>query len=86
MVAKGYTQQEGIDYTKTFAPIARMDTIKLVLALVAQQSWIVYQMDVKSAFLNGYIDEEVYVSQPRGFEVPFKEHYVFRLKKALYGL
>lgn len=63
-----------------------MDTIKSVLALAARQSWIVHQMDVKHAFLNGYIDEEVYVSQPKSFEMPSKEHYVYKVKKALYGL
>lgn len=63
LVAKGYTQQEGVDYTETFAPATRMNTIKLVLALATQQSWIVYQMNWKSSFLNRFIDEEVYVSK-----------------------
>eukprot|EP01018_Ginkgo_biloba_P008401 Gb_25800 [translate_table: standard] len=64
LVAKGYAQQEGIDYTETFAPVAKMDTIRTVLVVAAQHGWIIYQMDVKSAFLNGYVDEEIYVEQP----------------------
>ena len=61
MVARGFTQQPGIDSNETFAPVARMDTIRIVLAITAQRKWHVYQMDVKSSFLNGYLDEEVYV-------------------------
>eukprot|EP01018_Ginkgo_biloba_P013279 Gb_04615 [translate_table: standard] len=61
LVAKGYAQQEGIDYTETFAPVVKMDTIRIVLVLAAQHGWLIYQMDVKSAFLNGYVDEEIYV-------------------------
>jgi hypothetical protein len=86
LVSKGYAQKEGIDYTKTFAPVAKLDTIRMVLALVAQYKWIICQMDVKSTFLNGYVDEEIYVEQPKGFEIPGKEDRVYRLKKALYGL
>eukprot|EP01018_Ginkgo_biloba_P000354 Gb_00282 [translate_table: standard] len=67
LVAEGYAQQKGIDYTETFAPVAKMDTIKTLLILEAQHGWIIYQMDVKSAFLNGYVDEEIYVDQPKGF-------------------
>ena len=86
LVAKGYAQQEGIDYTETFAPVAKMDTIRTVLVVAAQHGWIIYQMDVKSAFLNGYVDEEIYVEQPQGFEIAGKENKVYKLKKALYGL
>eukprot|EP01018_Ginkgo_biloba_P000839 Gb_33741 [translate_table: standard] len=86
LVAKGYAQQEGVDYTKTFAPVAKMDTIRTVLVLVAQHGWIIYQMDVKSAFLNGYFDEEIYVEKPQGFKIIGKENKVFELKKSLYGL
>eukprot|EP01018_Ginkgo_biloba_P034471 Gb_28273 [translate_table: standard] len=67
LVAKGYAQQEGIDYIETFAPIEKMDTITIVLVLAAQHGWIIYQMDVKSALLNGYVDEEIYMEKPRGF-------------------
>ncbi|GKA06848.1 putative ribonuclease H-like domain-containing protein [Tanacetum coccineum] len=70
LVAQGYTQEEGIDYDKVFAPVARIEAIKLFLAYVSFMGFIVYQMDVKSAFLYGTIEEEVYVSQPPGFEDP----------------
>eukprot|EP01018_Ginkgo_biloba_P000332 Gb_04745 [translate_table: standard] len=86
LVAKGYAQQEGIDYTETFALVVKMDTIRIVLVLAAQHSWIIYQMDVKSTFLNGYVDEEIYVEQPQGFKIIGKENNVYKLKKALYGL
>lgn len=86
LVAKGYTQQAGIDYTEVFAPVARWDTIRLILALAANRSWKVYQLDVKSAFLHGEISEEVFVDQPRGYEVKGEESKVYKLKKALYGL
>eukprot|EP01018_Ginkgo_biloba_P000724 Gb_02012 [translate_table: standard] len=85
LVAKGYAQQEGVDYTKTFAPVATMDTIKTVLVLAAQHGWISYQMDIKSAFLNGYVNEEIYVKQPQGFNIAGNENKVYKLKKALYG-
>eukprot|EP01018_Ginkgo_biloba_P019960 Gb_12163 [translate_table: standard] len=64
LVSKGYAQQEGVDYTETFEPVVKMDVIRTVLVLVAQHGSIIYQMDVKSAFLNGYVDEEIYVEQP----------------------
>jgi len=67
LVAKGYSQQEGIDYEEVFAPVARIDTIRLIIALAAQNQWKIYQMDVKSAFLNGYLDKEVYIKQPPGY-------------------
>ena len=67
LVAKGYAQQYGIDFEETFSPIARFETVRLVLTLVAQLQWAVYQFDVKSAFLNGNLQEEVYVTQPKGF-------------------
>ncbi|KAL0312604.1 UNVERIFIED_CONTAM: Retrovirus-related Pol polyprotein from transposon RE1 [Sesamum radiatum] len=67
LVAKGYSQLPGIDYTETFAPVARLDTIRALVAIAANKKWKIYQMDVKSAFLNGYIDEEIYVEQPQGF-------------------
>lgn len=86
LVAKGYSQQPGIDFNETFAPVVRMETIRIVLAIAAQLELQVYQLDVKSAFLNGKLEEEVYVEQPQGFEIKGKEEKVYRLKKALYGL
>ena len=86
LVAQGYNQQEGIDFTETFAPIARLEAIRILLAFTSHKNIKLYQMDVKSAFLNGFIEEEVFVKQPPGFEdINFKDH-VFKLKKALYGL
>ena len=86
LVAKGYSQLPGVDFTETFAPVARMETIRTVLALAAQMELNVFQLDVKSAFLNGEIEEEVYVEQPKGYEVKGEENKVYRLRKALYGL
>ena len=86
LVAKGYSQQEGVDYEDTFFLVARFETIRTLLALVAQVNWLIYQFDVKSTFLNGELKEEVYVSQPEGFIIPGKEEYVYKLKKAQYGL
>jgi hypothetical protein len=86
LVAKGFAQEYGVDYNETFAPVTRLDTIRMVLAIAAQHNWKVYQMDVKSAFLNEYLEEEVYVQQPPGYEVRGQEDKVYRLKKALYGL
>jgi hypothetical protein len=86
LVAKGYAQEYGIDYEETFSPVARFETVRLLLALAAQLKRSVYQFDVKSAFLNGELLEEVYVEQPKGFEVKGKESYVYKLAKALYGL
>ena len=86
LVAKGFAQQEGIDYEETFAPTAKWNTIRLTLALAAQKGWKVHQMDVKSAFLNGDLQEDVYMTQPPGFEVEGQEHKVCKLIKALYGL
>jgi hypothetical protein len=86
LVAKGYVQQRGIDFDKVFAPMARMESVRLLVALAACESWEVHHMDVKSAFLNGELREEVYVTQPAGFVVEGMQHKVLRLKKALYGL
>ena len=86
LVAQGYSQQEGIDYSETFAPVARLEAIRLLLSCAVNHGIILYQMDVKSAFLNGVIEEEVYVKQPPGFEdLKYPDH-VFKLKKSLYGL
>ena len=86
LVAQGYNQEEGIDYEETFAPVARLESIRMLLAFASHKEFILYQMDVKSAFLNGYIVEEVYVEQPPGFQDHKYPNYVFKLKKALYGL
>jgi hypothetical protein len=82
LVACGFVQQEGVDFDDAFAPVARMESVRL-LALAVQEGWRVHHMDVKSAFLNGDLKEEVYVHQPPGFIIPSK---VLRLRKALYGL
>ena len=86
LVAKGYSQEEGIDFDETYAPVARLEAIRLMLAYACYKDFKVFQMDVKSAFLNGFIKEEVYVEQPPGFEDHIKSDYVFKLNKALYGL
>jgi hypothetical protein len=86
LVARGFLQREGIDFDDAFAPVARMESVRLLLALAAQEGWRVHHMDVKSAFLNGDLKEEVYVHQPPGFAIPGKEGKVLRLRKALYGL
>ncbi|GJS88936.1 retrovirus-related pol polyprotein from transposon TNT 1-94, partial [Tanacetum coccineum] len=86
LVAQGYNQQEGIDYEETFAPIARLEAIRIFLAYAAYMGFMVYQMDVKSAFLNGKISEEVYVQQPPRFESSEFPDHVCKLDKALYGL
>ncbi|GJX81173.1 retrovirus-related pol polyprotein from transposon TNT 1-94, partial [Tanacetum coccineum] len=86
MVARGYRQEEGIDFEESFAPVARLEVVRIFLAFAAHMNMIVYQMDVKMTFLNGILREEVYVSQPDGFVDPDNPNHVYRLKKALYGL
>ncbi|GKA00408.1 retrovirus-related pol polyprotein from transposon TNT 1-94 [Tanacetum coccineum] len=86
LVAKGYAQKEGIDFEESFAPVARLEAVRLFIAYVAHKSFTVYQMDVKTAFLYGPLKEEVYVNQPDGFVDPYHPDKVYRLKKALYGL
>ncbi|GJT46361.1 putative ribonuclease H-like domain-containing protein [Tanacetum coccineum] len=86
LVAQGYTQEEGIDYDEIFDPVARIEAIRLFLAYASFMGFIVYQMDVKSAFLYGTIEEEVYVCQPPGFEDPQFPDKVYKVEKALYGL
>ncbi|GKB75044.1 copia protein, partial [Tanacetum coccineum] len=85
LVAQGYNQQEGIDYDKTYAPVARLESIRILLAYACAIDFKLYSMDVKIAFLNGFINEEVYVAQPPRFIDFAKPNYVYRLKKALYG-
>lgn len=86
LVAQGYTQIEGVDFDETFAPVARLESIRLLLGVACILKFKLYQMDVKSAFLNGYLNEEAYVEQPKGFVDPTHPDHVYRLKKALYGL
>ncbi|GJV96547.1 retrovirus-related pol polyprotein from transposon TNT 1-94 [Tanacetum coccineum] len=86
LVAHGYLPEEGIDFEESFAPMARLEAIRIFLAFAAHMNTIVYHMDVKMAFLNGILHEEVYVSQPNGFVDPDNPNHVYRLKKALYGL
>nr|GEW50447.1 hypothetical protein [Tanacetum cinerariifolium] len=86
LVAQGHTQEEGIDYDKVFAPVARIEAIRLFLAYASFMGFTVYQMDVKSAFLYGTIDEEVYVMQPPGFQDPEFPTRVYKVEKAMYGL
>ncbi|GJR41011.1 retrovirus-related pol polyprotein from transposon TNT 1-94 [Tanacetum coccineum] len=85
-IAKGYRQEEGLDFEESFALVARLEAIRIFLANAASKNMTVYQIDVKTAFLNGELKEEVYVSQPEGFIDPDRPHHVHRLKKALYGL
>lgn len=86
LVAKGYVQKKGIDFEEVFAPVTRLGTMRLILALSAKHGWEVHQMDVKSAFLNEELLEEVYVVLPEGFVKDKKERMVYKLLKALYGL
>jgi hypothetical protein len=85
-VARGFSKKEGIDYEETFAPVAIYTSIRTIIALATKMKWKLHQMDVKRAFLNGVIEEEVYIEQPQGFEVEDKKSHVCKLKKALYGL
>nr|GFB49583.1 ribonuclease H-like domain, reverse transcriptase, RNA-dependent DNA polymerase [Tanacetum cinerariifolium] len=82
----GYAQKEGVDYEESFAPVARLEDVRLFIAYAAHKSFTVYQMDVKTVFLYGPLKEEVYVNQPDGFVDPYHPDKVYRLKKALYGL
>jgi hypothetical protein len=85
-VAHGFSQKEGIDYEETFTPMARYTSIRTIIALTAKLKWKLHQMDVKIGFLNGVIEEEVYIDQPQGFEVEYRKSHVYRLNKSLYGL
>jgi hypothetical protein len=84
-VARGFSQIEGINYDETFAPVARYTSIKSIMAITAEMGWKIHQIDVKTTFLNGFIEEEVYIEQPQGFEVLGTECHVCLLKRALYG-
>jgi hypothetical protein len=85
-VARGFSQKEGIDYEETFSLVARYTSIRTIIALAAKMKWKLHQMDVKTTFLNGVIEEEVYIEKPQGFEVENRKSHVCKLKKALYGL
>ncbi|GJT45966.1 retrovirus-related pol polyprotein from transposon TNT 1-94 [Tanacetum coccineum] len=86
LVAQGFRQEEGIDFEESFAPVARIEAIRIFVANAAHKNMTIYQMDVKTAFLNGELKEEVYVSQPEGFVDQDNPSHVYKLKKALYGL
>lgn len=86
LVAKGYIQRHGIDFEEVFAPVARLETVRFIIALAASRGWQVHHLDVKTAFLNGDLKEDVYVTQPEGFVKKGSEHKVYKLNKALYGL
>jgi hypothetical protein len=86
LVAQGFSQKEGIDYEETFAPVARLEAIRILLAFSVTKGFKLHEMDVKSAFLNGVLEEEVYVRQPPGIESEKYPHQVYKLRKALYGL
>ena len=86
LVAQGFTQVEGLDFDETYAPVARLEAIRMLLAFAAHHDFKLYQMDVKSAFLNGPIQKLVYVKQPPGFEDPKFPNHVYKLHKVLYGL
>nr|GEZ15152.1 retrovirus-related Pol polyprotein from transposon TNT 1-94 [Tanacetum cinerariifolium] len=86
LVAKGYAQKEGVDFEESFAPVARLEAVRLFIAYAAHKSFTIHQMDIKTAFLYCPLKEEVYVNQPNGFVDPYHPDKVYRLKKALYGL
>ena len=86
LVAQGYTQIEGVDFDETFTHVARLESIRLLLGVACILRFKLFQMDVKSSFLNGYLNEEVFVEQPKGFVDPSFPNHVYKLKKALYGL
>jgi hypothetical protein len=86
LVVKDYAQRKGIDYDEVFAPLVRLDIVRLLIALAASRGWEMQHLNVKSAFLNGDLHEEVFVQQPGGFVKEGSEHKVLRLRKVLYGL
>jgi hypothetical protein len=85
-VGKGYSQKEGIDYAETFSPVAKLNTIRLLITLATKYHWKLHQLDIKYSFLNGELNKYFYLTQPEGFVKSGQEHLVCKLKKALYGL
>ena len=86
LVAKGYTQKEGIDYEKTFSPVAMLKSIWILLSIVVHIDYEVWQMDVKTAFLNGSLEENIHMKQPEGFITKVKDHLVCKFNRSIYGL
>lgn len=86
LVAKGYVQRVDIDFEEAFAPVARLDSVRALLAVAAHEAWAMHQVDIKLAFLKGELEEKVYVAQPLGFAVTGHERQVLKLRKALYDL
>lgn len=86
VIAQGYSQQEGLDYDETFSPVIRVESVRSVIALACKKGLKLHQMDVTTAFLNGNLEEEIYMKQPEGFVADGQEHLVCRLKRSLYGL
>jgi hypothetical protein len=86
LVAKGFKQQYGIDYEETFSPVVKSATIRTILSLAVSQGWILRQLDVQNAFLHGFLDKDVFMRQPPGYEDQALPHYICKLDKALYGL
>ena len=86
LVVKGFRQKEGLDYFDTYSPVTRITSIRMLIAIASLYNLEIHQMDVKTAFLNGELNEEIYMEQPEGFSVPRKETKVCKLVKSLYGL
>ena len=86
LVAKGYTQKEGIDYEETFSPVAMLKSIRILLAVAASLDYEIWHMDVKTTFLNGSLEEDIYMQQPEGFIARGQEHMACRLQRSIYGL
>jgi len=86
LIAKGYNQEEGINFDETYAPVARLEAVRLLMAYACMCNFKISPMDVKSAFFNGFLNEEMYVSQPHGLEDHLYPNHVFKLKNTLYGL
>ena len=86
LVAKGFLQKHGLDYNEIFAPITRLETVRLIVAAASNRKWSLYQLDMKSAFFNGPLEKKVYITQPPGYVVAGQEDKIYKLNKALYGL